>query len=107
MKTTTSLKMIAAGLMALTLLTGCGGSSGGRPSVDEISTSLQNADNPLGLTLEEKQADCIAEAFHESDISDDTLQAIVDQDKDYEPSDDDEQAVKDMSTEGMAECMAG
>lgn len=106
MKKTHPIKLVAASLVALTVLTGCGGGSGGgRPTVDEISTSLQEADNPLGVELDEKTAGCIAEAFHKSDISDEGLQAIVDQDEDYEASKADEDAISSISTSGMTECM--
>jgi hypothetical protein len=61
----------------------------------------------MGLGLDEKQSDCVAEAFHDSDVSDETLQAIVDNDEDYEGNADDEDALKSISTESMTECLAG
>ncbi|RYB94089.1 hypothetical protein EUA93_06840 [Nocardioides oleivorans] len=100
-------QLIAASLMALTLLTGCGGDGGGRPSVDELSTAFQDEDNVMNLGLTETQADCVAEAFHDSDVSDETLQAIVDNDEDYEGGDDDEKALESISTDSIATCMAG
>lgn len=98
-------KLVASAALVLTLATACGG--GGRPSVDELSEALQSDDNVMGIGLEADQADCVAEAFHDSDLSDDTLQAIVDQDEDYEGSDEDRDAMESISTDSMAECMAG
>jgi len=102
-------KRILPGLAALTvvasMLTGCGG-DGGRPSVDEISDSIQDGDGVFGGgDVDDKTADCLAKAFHDSDLSDDALQAIVDQDEDYEPSDDDEKAAESLSGEAMGECI--
>lgn len=107
MKTTRPVQLVAASLLSLTLLTGCGGDGGGRPSVEELSTAFQDEDNVMGLGLDEKQSDCVAEAFHDSDVSDETLQAIVDNDEDYEGNADDEDALKSISTESMTECLAG
>lgn len=97
-------QLIASAFLVLTLATACGG--GGRPSVDELSDALQSDDNVLGTGLEKDQADCVAKAFHESDVSDDTLRALVDNDEDYEGDESDRDAFNDISTESVAECMA-
>lgn len=95
-----------AATAALALLaTGCGGDGGGRPSVDELSESIQSGDM-IGSDIDENVADCIAEAFHESDLSDDALQAIVDQDEDYEASEEDEKALESVSTESLTDCVS-
>ncbi|UUZ61390.1 hypothetical protein [Nocardioides sp. B-3] len=88
------------------LLAGCGGGDG-RPSVDEISTVLSEGGEIGGedFSIPEEQADCVAKAFHESDLSDDALNAMVDKDEDYEASDADEKALTDISTETVAACM--
>jgi hypothetical protein len=91
---------VSAGLLVFTAA--CGG--GGRPSVDEISEALRSDDSVFGTSLEPEAADCLAEAFHESDISDDALQALVDRDEDYEASDDDEAAILDAS-DAATECV--
>ncbi|WP_244929039.1 hypothetical protein [Nocardioides sp. W7] len=96
-------KLIASAFLVLTLATACGGE--GRPSVDDLSKAFQDSDNVIGSGLEKDQADCVAEAFHDSDISDETLQAIVDNDEDYKGDDGDEDALKEISTESIAECM--
>lgn len=90
------------------LLAGCGGGGGGRPSVDEISTVLSEGGDIGGenFAIPEEQADCVAKAFHESDLSDDALNAMVDKDEDYEPSDADEKALTEISTDTVAACVA-
>ena len=93
-----------AATAALALLaTGCGG-DGGRPSVDELSESIQSGDL-VGSDVDEKVADCIAEAFHDSDLSDEALQAIVDQDEDYDPSEEDRDALDSVSSESLRDCV--
>ncbi|SEB98776.1 hypothetical protein SAMN04489844_1457 [Nocardioides exalbidus] len=101
-------QLIAASLMALTLLSGCGGGDGGgRPSVEELSGAMQEEGNVLNAGLTAEQSDCFAQALIDSDVSDETLQAIVDNDEDYKGNDADEEAMQSMSTDGLAECMAG
>lgn len=86
--------------------TGCGGDDGGgRPSVDEISETIQNGDI-IGSDLDASVADCIAEAFRASDLSDEALQAIVDEDEGYDPSDEDAEALSSISTDAATECVA-
>jgi hypothetical protein len=107
-KTQHSLKLVAASMLALTLLTGCGGGGGGRPSVGDISSTLQDGDNAVGLTLDADQADCFAKVFHDSDISDEALQAMVDQDGDYDPSEEDTKALTALtSSDDAAKCVTG
>ena len=97
---------LAATVMTLAACGG-GGDGGGRPSVDDISSVFQEGGDLGGeeFTLTEKQADCAAEAFHSSDLSDDALTAMVEKDEDYELSDEDRTALTSVSTEGMVECM--
>lgn len=96
---------LAATAAVALLATGCGGGDGGRPSVDELSESIQSGDM-VGSDVDDKVADCLAEAFHESDLSDDALQAIVDEDEDYDPSDEDEKALESLQTEKLTECVS-
>ena len=82
------------------LLAGCGG-GGGRPSVDDISSALTSDDNPAGeefAALEDEQVDCIAKVFHDSDLSDDALNALVDGDDDFEGSDEDKAAMTELTS---------
>ena len=99
-----TLSAVAASSALLLTLSACGGGDGGRPSVDDISESLQDSDM-MGGEVDADVADCVAEAFHDSDLSDDALQAIVDQDEDYEPSGDDEKALENLQTEEMTDCI--
>lgn len=99
------LRPLAATAVIALVATGCGGDDGGRPSVDEISDTIQNGD-VLGSDIDSDVADCIAEAFHDSDLSDDALQAIVDEDEDYEPSSEDQDALSTVSTSAVTDCVA-
>jgi len=102
------LSAAAAAAFVLVLATGCGDDGdggGGRPSVDEISKGIQeNMGDQLGGAMTEDIADCVAEAFRDSDLSDDALQAIVDGDEDYDASDEDTEALSSVSTESITEC---
>jgi hypothetical protein len=94
------MKKIVAMFTLLAVLTACGGGGGGRPSEDDIAKALKDGDNPAGAAfgssgLDEKTIDCIAKAFHDSDLSDDALQAIVDGDEDYTGSKDDQKIAED------------
>ena len=66
----------------LAALTGCG--LGGRPSEDDLAEALRDPSNFMsvaGLTTDEQIIDCLAKALHDSEVSDETLQAIVDNDR--------------------------
>lgn len=69
--------MTAAAVSIIVATSACGA---GRPSVDDLSASILKQGESLGVT--EESADCIAEKVHDSDISDDTLNKIVDGDID-------------------------
>ncbi len=102
-----ALATIASAVFVVSLATGCGGSDGGsdRPSVDDIAGGIQdNMGAELGGDVSDELANCIAKAFHESDLSDGALQAIVDGDKDYKASDEDQDALKDVSTGSVTDC---
>ncbi len=88
-------------------LTGCG--LGGRPSEDELADALRDPTNFVsvaGLTTDEATIDCLAEAIHDSDVSDDSLQAIVDNDRTYGGNPDDADAVAGLQA-AMATCLVG
>jgi hypothetical protein len=93
-------RMMAASAVLALALSACGG-GGGRPSTDEIADALRGEDNPFGaLASDNDEAiDCIAEALHDSDLSDEALQAIVDNDEDAEAEDGDEEALTDLQGE--------
>ncbi|QLQ09424.1 MAG: hypothetical protein HZY75_02280 [Nocardioidaceae bacterium] len=48
--------------------------------------------------------DCVAKALADSDLSNEALRAIVDQDKDFKGDDEDTEALKDAST-AMMKCV--
>lgn len=85
----------------------CGG--GGRPSTDDVAKALLKGgeDSVLGSVsarLDQKTADCIAQALVESKISDNGLRALVDGDKDFKGSKQDEAALTAAAGE-MTTCM--
>ena len=93
---------VSASAALLVFTTACGG--GGRPSVDEVSAALTSEDSVFPTVLEDDQADCAAEKLVDSDLADETLQAIVDGDEDYEGSDEEADTLRDLSTD-LAECV--
>lgn len=100
-------RLAAAAAVVVLTLSACGG-GGGRPSVSEIEDAITDSDNPAGeafSALEDDQITCVAEALEESDLSDEALQALVEGDEDYEGSDEDEQALQDIGTEDVRECI--
>ena len=95
------MKKIVALVTLLAVLTACGG-GGGRPSSDDIAKALKDKDNSFGAQFSTVAAnagddviDCIAKALHDSDVSDDLLQALVDDDAKYKANSDDEKALTD------------
>lgn len=105
------MKKIAV-LALLAVLTACGGGDG-RPSTDDIAKALKDHDNVVATQFTEAFSDvdddvldCIAKELHDSKISDDALQAIVDGDDDFKGSDKDSAAIQEATT-GMAHCIAG
>jgi hypothetical protein len=71
-------KLVAVAALAAVSLTACGG--GGRPSQDEISKAMKEQISKMsgGAALTDDQLDCFAKALEESDLSDDTLNKMVD-----------------------------
>jgi hypothetical protein len=104
------MKKIVALFTLLAVLTACGG-GGGRPSTDDIAKALKDKDNAAGQAFgstgaSDEAIDCIAKALHDSDLSDDALQSIVDGDEDYEGDEDDQKAVEDAIGD-MTKCITG
>jgi hypothetical protein len=99
---------IASAVLVLGFTSACGGSDsgGGRPSVDEVADGVQDSmADELGDDVPDGAVDCIAQAFYDSDISDEGLQAIADGDEDYEASDEDQEALQSIVTDDMTKCM--
>jgi hypothetical protein len=81
-----------------------------RPSVDKIATALAHPQNPVGkgftgTDTDEQRIDCVARVLHDSDLSIEALSAIVDGDKDFEGSPDDEKAFMDIGAD-IANCFS-
>jgi hypothetical protein len=106
------MKKIVAMFTLLAVLTACGG-GGGRPSSEDIAKALKDEGNPAGAAfgasgVDDKVIDCIAKAFHDSDLSDDTLQAIVDGDDDFRGDKDDEKILTDADFQAdITKCVTG
>jgi hypothetical protein len=93
------------GLALAATLTGC--LLGGRPSEDELADALRDPTNFVtvsGITTDDATIDCLAKALHDSDVSDESLQAIVDNDKSYGGNPDDADAVPALQA-AMASCV--
>jgi hypothetical protein len=101
------MKKIVALFALLAVLTACGG-GGGRPSEDDIADAMKKNDQFGQLTngASDEVIDCLAKALHDSDLSDDALQAIVDGDEDYDEKKDDTEALADASAD-FAKCVTG
>lgn len=97
----------AFAVAALTLTSACGSGDGGdgdRPTTEEISTSLQGSGNALGgLPVDEKSAECLADVLESSDLSDESLRALVEGDQDYEGSEKELDVLQDLIGD-IAEC---
>ena len=106
------MKKIVAMFTMLAVLTACGG-GGDRPSEDDIAKALKDSDNPAGAAfggagIGDEIIDCIAKALHDSDLSDDVLQALVDGDEDFEANADDENIADDEDFQAdIAKCLTG
>jgi len=88
------------------VLTGCMG-DGTRPSVDEVADSLRDGYQGVGIGMvDERSAECVAEAFVDSDMSDESLRAIADRDQNYEPSSEDAEAMS-AAAGSIGLCVAG
>jgi predicted small lipoprotein YifL len=93
MKKTLSAAFVVA---ALTLTSACGGGGGGdRPSADDVAAQLKKSANGQ---ITDKQADCAAKAIVDSDLSDEAVKAVAENDTDYKPSKADTEAQGDAAT---------
>ncbi len=92
MKKTLSAAFVVA---ALTLTSACGGGGGDRPSADDVAAQLKKS---AGSAITDKQADCAAKAIVDSDLSDEAVKAVAENDTDFKPSDEDTAAQGDAAT---------
>ena len=100
-------RMLAAGVFLVAALSACGG--GGRPSTGEIEDALKSDDNAMGALTAgagDEVIKCVAEALHDSDLSDEALQAIVDNDEDASAEDGDDEALVAIQDD-IAACIVG
>jgi|EndMetStandDraft_8_1072994.scaffolds.fasta_scaffold343940_2 hypothetical protein len=98
-----------AAVAALTMFTlsGCSGEGEGRPSVDDLSDALSRNDSLFGPSMPGGAVECVAKLFHDSDLSDNALRAILDEDADYDETDEDSDALRRITGhQGFAECVA-
>jgi hypothetical protein len=100
-------KLVALSAVLVIALSACGGGGdgGGRPSTDEIADALKSNEefSSMASGASDEVVDCLAQAFHDSELSDDALNALVDGDEDFDGSDEDREAVSGM-TEDLTAC---
>jgi|SRR4051812_37635749 hypothetical protein len=102
------MKKFVALFTLLAALTACGG-GGDRPSQDDIAKALKDDSNSASALAEgasDDAIDCVAKTLHDSDLSDEALQALVDGDDDFEGSKDDQKAVEDI-IDDIGACVSG
>ncbi|UUW91610.1 hypothetical protein [Pimelobacter simplex] len=73
------LKLVATAAALAVTLTACGG--GGRPSQSDVADAIKDQIPGDSSVLTDDVIDCIAKAVVDSDLSDDTLNKMVDNDK--------------------------
>ncbi|WP_454301771.1 hypothetical protein [Salana multivorans] len=80
--------------------------SAGRPTAEEFSAFFAAGSEATGLReMEQDKADCWGAAFADSDLSDVTLRALIDEDVDYQPEDENELGVlEELYTSTALEC---
>jgi hypothetical protein len=100
MKKTMSAAFLVA---ALALTSACGGGDD-RPTKDEVKSAITSEDSVFGTAIPAKNADCVADVLVDSDVSDKTLKAIVDNDKDFKGTKDDEKALTAVQGD-LAKCV--
>jgi len=97
-------KSLTAALLVTALsLSACGGGGDDRPSKAEVKKSLTSKDSIFGSAIPAEAADCVAGILVDSDLSDKTLNALVEGDKDYKGSSSDTKALSSLTTK-FADC---
>jgi hypothetical protein len=106
--------LAACVLALLPLATACGvvddarPGEDGRPSVQAIAGAIKDPGNSFHQAFamfgDDTALDCVAEALHDSDLSDDALRALVDDDTDFAYNKGDDKALGDVTDE-MASCI--
>ncbi|WP_300680589.1 hypothetical protein [Nocardioides sp.] len=98
------IRLVAAALVvgSLGTLAACGG-GGGRPSADKIAGVLKSETSTFG-DISDSVANCMGKAFHDSDLSDGFLNALVEKKENYKPSSKDKDAFTKVTTGAAGEC---
>ena len=91
---------LATGTLVLLALVACGV---GRPDIDELASALQKPGSIIPVAAE--QADCVAQVLHDSDVSDETLTAIAENDADYSASSDEQNTLTQAITQAQTACV--
>ena len=91
--------LTAALIVAALSLSACGGGDEGRPAKADVKKSLTSKDSVFGNTIPPEAADCVAGVLVDSDLSDKTLNAMVEGDEDYKGSDKDKKTLATLSSE--------
>ena len=73
------LKLVSTAAVLAVALSACGG--GGRPSQDDVAKAIKDQVGSSSSALTDKVIDCIAKEVVDSDLSDDTLNKLLDNDK--------------------------
>ena len=87
-------------LVALLILGGCGAA---RPDLDDLSSALVRPSSIAPTTPE--KADCTAQVLLDSDVSDETLAAIVEGDADYSGTTEEQSRLTQALTDAQARCV--
>lgn len=88
-------------------LTSCSGSDSGdagRPSAQEVADVLSSDEGFDELDISDEQLTCVSEAYVDSDLSDEALQALIDGDDEYVPSEEDETVLSELILGAAGEC---
>lgn len=97
---------LALPMVAALALSACGGGGdAGRPTADELQKVMADQLGDLGgAEIPEDQLACIAQGFVDSDISDEVLRKMVDEEN-YTPTADEQSAITDASTTIATDCI--
>lgn len=87
------------GITVLLTATACGV---GRPDIDDLTSALKKQDSIVPVTAD--RAECFAQVLHDSDLSDETLTAIAENDSDYSASSDEQNTLTRAIAQAQTAC---
>lgn len=96
-----ALVVVAAGVM----VAACSGPSADPADVSDLSDTLTSSTSPLGLPLDDKQAECIARVYLEAGLSGEALDAL-DRGEPLAPHTDDDAKAIEKITAKMPDCLS-